>query len=91
MGYRVRVRNIDYPLNGSLSIEGGTSIKWSLPPGQWVSVEEPVYNFLKHKFGEPRMYEVPAALPDSNGNYHMPTTATRVETHQQYLVEFQKD
>ena len=88
--YKVRVRNIEYPLSGSMTMDDGKTIKWSLPPGQWVTVDEPVYKFLEQKFKDPRSYEVPAALPNEQGSYNVPPTHTRWEQAQQYLIEFSK-
>jgi hypothetical protein len=88
-GGKVRVRNINYPLTGSIDIQGRKPISYRLEPGKWVEVPHEVYSFLKNRFGSPQRHVVPSALPGPDGNYYGPPTETRVEEHMQYLIEFQ--
>lgn len=89
MSHWVRARNLDYPLNGSITSGEGRVNRWSLPPNRWTEVESDVYNMLRSKFSDPQTHEVPAALPDRSGNYNVRPEHTRSEQHLQYLLEFQ--
>ena len=86
---KVRVRNIDYPLSGSINMEGKKPIRWTLVPNKWTEVPMEVYEFLKGKFANPREYDVPSSLPDGSGEYRGNPGQTRTEQHLQYLIEFQ--
>lgn len=87
-GGRVRLRNCDYPLTGSINIDKQKPIKYVLHPNVWTEVPAEVYDILKRKFGEVRYTDVPSALPDSRGEYSMAPGATRHEQQVQYVIEF---
>ena len=84
---QVRVRNIDYPLEGSLNIEKET-IRFRIQPNVWTEVRPEVRDMLKLKFSSAKEYEVPASLPNEHGDYYSAPGSTRREQHLQYLVEF---
>ena len=85
---KVRVRNIDYALTGSVDIEGRGALSFRIEPNTWTEVPDEIYTHLKAKFANPRRYEVPNSLPDRDGIYRMDPNQTRLETSLQYLVEF---
>lgn len=86
---KVRIRNIDYALTGSVDIRGQKPIYFRLEPNKWTEVPDEVFTHLKSKFGNPQVHEVPSALPGPDGNYYGYPGQTRTEQHQQYLIEFQ--
>lgn len=86
---KVRVRNIDYALTGSVDINNGQQIKYRLEPNVWTPVPDEVYAQLQHKFGNARFSEGPSSLPGPDGNYYGYPGQTRSEqVNGQYLVEF---
>lgn len=86
---KVRVRNITYPLTGSVNVEGRKPIKFSIRPNVWTEVPEEVYQMLKSKFYDLRYADVPDALPESDGTYRGDPDRTRKEPQNaQYLIEF---
>ena len=87
---QVRVRNIDYALTGSVdSKDAGKTITFRLEPNVWTTVPEPVFEMLKHKFGNARYSEAPASLPGPDGNYYgFPGQQRAEQVNGQYLVEF---
>lgn len=86
---KVRVRNINYALTGSVDIEGRKSIKFRIEPNIWTEVADEIYDMLKHKFGNPKYSDAPNAIPEVNGNYYAHPGQTRSEqVNGQYLVEF---
>ena len=88
-GGRVRLRNCDYNLTGSINMEGKKPLRYCLVPNTWVEVPEEVYDMLKRKFAEPRYTSVPDSLPGSDGfTYNAPSGSTRREQQQQYVIEF---
>lgn len=85
---KVRIRNIDYALTGSVDIQGKKPIMFRLEPNKWTEVPDVVYTHLKNKYGNPQTHDVPAALPSPDGNYYGYPGQTRTEQHLQYLIEF---
>lgn len=85
---RARLRNCDYPLTGSINVDGRKPLKWRLEPNVWTTLPGEVIDVLKLKFAEPKFVDVPNALPDMNGNYNVPPGATRREQQVQYVIEF---
>lgn len=86
---KVRVRNIDYALTGSVNIEGGKAISFRLEPNKWTEVDDAVYAMLKSKYGESRYSDAPNSLPDASDNYYGHAGQTRAElVNGQYLIEF---
>lgn len=85
---RARLRNCDYPLTGSINIDGRKPLKWTLRPNVWTELPDEVIDILRRKFAEPRFSEVPNALPDEAGNYNAPPGSTRLEQQAQYVIEF---
>lgn len=88
--HKVRVRNIDYALTGSVgSKDLGKSIKFRIEPNTWTEVPDEVYEMLKSKFSNPRYSDAPNSLPGQDGNYYGHPGQTRPEqVNSQYLVEF---
>lgn len=87
-GGRVRLRNCDYALTGSINMEGKKPISYRLEPNRWTEVPAEVYASLKSKFGEPKFEEVPNALPEADGTYKVAQGAVRYEPAIQYVIEF---
>lgn len=87
---RVRVRNIDYALTGSVdSKELGKTLSFRLEPNVWTEVADELFEMLKHKFGNARYSEAPASLPGPDGNYYgFPGQQRAEQSNGQYLVEF---
>lgn len=86
---KVRIRNIDYALAGSVDIKDGKTIKYRLEPNKWTEVPDEVYDQLKHKFGNARFSDAPSALPGADGNYYGYPGQTRAElVNGQYTIEF---
>lgn len=88
--HKVRVRNIDYALTGSVDIKGaGKTLSFRIEPNVWTEVADEVYEMLKHKFGNPKFSNAPNSLPNQDGEYYGYPGQTRPEqTNSQYLVEF---
>jgi len=86
---KVRIRNIDYALTGSVDIKNQKPITYRLEPNKWTDVPDEVYDQLKHKFGNARFSDAPNSLPGPDGNYYGYSGQTRPEqTNSQYLIEF---
>jgi hypothetical protein len=89
MSKKVRIRNIDYALTGSVDIKGSSPIKYRLEPNKWTEVPDEVYDQLKNKFGNAKFSEVPNSLPGADGNYYgYPGQVRAEQTNGQYLIEF---
>ena len=86
---KVRVRNIDYALTGSVDCRDGKPISFRIEPNVWTEVPDEVYSMLKSKFGNPMFSQAPNSLPDGQGNYYGSPGQVRTEQYNnQYLVEF---
>jgi hypothetical protein len=86
---KVRVRNIEYALTGSVDAQGQRPITYRLEPNIWTEVPDVVFDQLKNKFGNSRFSNVPNALPGANNNYYGHPGEMRAELiNGQYLVEF---
>lgn len=85
-GRRVRLRD-DHSLPCAVDI-GGRVIRFTLPPNQWVTPPEPIYQMLKQKF----TVRTERAVPDFDLNDQHPHKAghpamTRTETNTGYIIE----
>lgn len=85
-GHRIRIRNIDHALEGCLSTREGET-RWRLEPNRWTEVPEQVYQMLKEKFYSTKEVTV----PDWNGDVNNPQRTERVETTQEYTIEFPEE
>lgn len=88
-GHRIRLRNIDHALEGSISsrdLKGG-EIRFRLEPNKWTEVPDEVYTMLKGKFNSPQEDTV----PDWNGDPDHPQRQVRVEQSQEYTIEFPEE
>ena len=84
-GHRVRLRNLDYAIEGCLSTEK-EEIRYRLEPNKWCDVPDNVYQELKHKFSRPQVTESTDWEPGGEG-----ARAERVQRrdeHQEYILEF---
>ena len=86
-GHKIRLRNMEYPLEGTLSTREHGEIKYSLKPNVWTEVPDAVYQFLKSKFYNTRSSNV----PDWNGNPDNPVRYERKETVSSYTIEFPEE
>lgn len=87
--HKVRIRNIDYALTGSVDVKDRKPIMYRLEPNKWTEVPDEVYEQLKSKFGNAKFSDAPSALPGTDGNYYGYPGQTRAEqTNSQYLIEF---
>lgn len=84
-GHRVRLRNLDYPLEGCISTSE-REIRYRLEPNKWAEVPVEVYNLLKVKFSRPQSQTVPDWEPGGEGQ--RAEKSNRVEEHQEYILEF---
>ena len=82
-GHRIRLRNLEYPLEGTLSSRKG-DIRYSLKPNVWTEVPDDVYTMLKNKFYNAKT----STVPDWNGNPDNPQRFERKETAPSYTIEF---
>lgn len=82
-GRKVRLRNLEYALEGTLSSRKG-DIRYSIPPNVWTEVPEDVYVMLRNKFYKPTT----STVPDWNGNPDNPQRYERKETVASYTIEF---
>lgn len=82
-GRRVRLRNLDYALEGCLSSRG-REVRFSISPNVWTEVPEEVYVMLRNKFDKPSSVQV----TDWNGNPDNPQRYTRQESTNSYTIEF---
>ena len=91
-GRRVRLRNLAFALEGSISGEdsGGKPIfiKYKLEPNRWTNVHPLVYDMLKRKFENPVEHMVPDWNP--GGDNDAPQRTPRVDSDQEYILEFQE-
>ena len=84
-GSRIRLRNLEYAIEGCLSTET-KEIRYRLEPNKWCDVPENVYQELKEKFNKPQITESTDWDPGSDGG-----RAERIhnkEEHQEYILEF---
>ncbi len=88
-GHRIRLRNISHALEGSISskdLKGG-EIHFRLEPNKWTEVPDEVYSMLKGKFYEAQE----SSVPDWNGDPNNPQRQPRIETNQEYTIEFPEE
>lgn len=87
-GGRVRLRNLSHALEGCI-VDGttGQEIRFSLEPNRWTKVHPAVMDMLKRKFEAIREREVPDWEP--GGENDSAQKRNRVESHQEYIIEFQ--
>lgn len=88
-GRRVRLRNLAYALEGSISgDEDGKAvfIPYKIEPNKWTTVHPKVYDLLKQKFENPVEHLVPDWEP--GGENDSPKKTPRVDSDQEYIIEF---
>ena len=88
-GRRVRLRNLDYELEGSISGEEDGKpffARCRIEPNRWTSVHPKVYELLKNKFDNPVEHLVPDWEPGGDNDRAVRTP--RVEQNQEYTIEF---
>lgn len=88
-GRRIRLRNLNYALTGSISGEDGDKavfIKYSIEPNKWTTVHPLVYDFLKQKFDNPVEHVVPDWEPGGDNDRAQRTP--RIDQDQEYTIEF---
>jgi hypothetical protein len=78
---RVRLRGTNYPLPCTIAGEG-REYSITLQPNRWTDVPEPIYQMLKHKFGQTQEREV----PDWTGGEN-PQRVPRMESPNAPIIE----
>ena len=88
-GRRVRLRNLGYALEGSISGEENGKIffeRYRIEPNKWTTVHPKVYDLLKSKFDEPVRHEVPDWEP--GGDNDRAHRTPRIDEDLEYTIEF---
>lgn len=78
---RVRLRGSNYPLPCTTACEG-REYSITLQPNRWTDVPEPIYQMLRHKFGQTQEREV----PDWTGGEN-PQRVPRMESPNAPIIE----
>lgn len=88
-GRRVRLRNLGYALEGSISGEENGKpvfLPYRIEPNRWTTVHPKVYDMLKQKFDNPVETLVPDWEP--GGDNDRARRTPRIEETQEYTIEF---
>lgn len=86
-GHRVRLRNIDHALEGSVTSRDCQEIRFRLEPDRWTEVPDAVYSMLRDKFYKPQEFRTTSW----NGDPDNPQREQRTESYQEYIIEFPEE